>query len=60
MERDVALGNECTMKCADDVLVSCTLETCMVLQTNVTPKIQLKLFCSGVPIQNRHKINVLC
>ena len=28
-ERDLTLG--------DNVLLSCTLETCMVLQTNVTP-----------------------
>ena len=35
-ERD-CLGDECTMQCADDVLLSCTLETCMVLQTNCHP-----------------------
>ena len=37
MERDLTLGGEHTMQCADDVLLSCTLETCMVLLTNVTP-----------------------
>ena len=37
MERDFVLGNGRTMQCADDVLLSCTLETCMVLLTNVAP-----------------------
>ena len=39
MERDFALGevNGRTMQCADDVLFTCTLETCMGLSTNVTP-----------------------
>ena len=37
MERDLTLGGEHTMQCADDVLLSCTLETCMVLLINVTP-----------------------
>ena len=39
MERDCTLGDGdgCTMQCVDNVLLSCTLETCMVLQTNVTP-----------------------
>ena len=36
-ERDFALGDVCTLPWADDVLLSCTLETRMVLQTNVTP-----------------------
>lgn len=26
-ERDLTLGGECTMQCADDILLSCTLET---------------------------------
>ena len=29
MERDFAWGNGCTMQWADDVLLSCTLETCI-------------------------------
>ena len=37
MERDFILGKGHTMQCADDVLLSCTLETCMVLLINVTP-----------------------
>ena len=37
MERDSTWGKGHTMQRADDVLLSCTLETCMVLQTNVTP-----------------------
>ena len=37
MERDFTLGDGGTMLCADDVLLSCTLETCMVLLTNITP-----------------------
>ena len=37
MERDLTLGGECTRQYADDVLQCCTLETCMVLLTNVTP-----------------------
>ena len=32
-----AWGDEQTMQCAGDVLLSCTLKTCMVLQTDVTP-----------------------
>ena len=36
-ERDFAWGNGHTMQCADDILLSCPLETCMVLQSNVTP-----------------------
>lgn len=31
-----AWGNECMMLRADDVLLSCALQTCMILQTNVT------------------------
>ena len=37
IEKDFAWSNGCMMKCADDVLLSCILETCMVLWTNVTP-----------------------
>lgn len=29
-ERDLTLGGECMMCYADDVLLSCTLETCML------------------------------
>ena len=36
-ERDFAWGSESMMQYADDILFSCTLETCMVLQTNVAP-----------------------
>ena len=35
-ERGFAWGNGCRRQCADDVLLSCTFETCMVLQTDVT------------------------
>ena len=35
MERDWGAG--CTMQCADNVLLSCTLKTCMVLWNNVNP-----------------------
>ena len=37
MKRDFAWGYGHMLKCADDVLLSCTPETYMVLQTNVTP-----------------------
>lgn len=37
MERDLILGGDCTMQCADDVVFSCTLSTCMVLLINVMP-----------------------
>ena len=37
VERDFTLGSECRMQYAGDVLLSCTLETCMVLLTIVTP-----------------------
>ena len=37
MEKDYAWGDGCLIQCTDDVLLSCTVETCMVLQTNVTP-----------------------
>lgn len=36
------LGGERTMQCADDVLYSCTLETCMALSTNVSPLHSIK------------------
>lgn len=38
-ERNWTLGGERTMQYADDVLLGCTLETCMVFLTNVN-KIQ--------------------
>ena len=37
MERDFAMDDGFAMQCEDDVLLSCTLETCMILWTNVTP-----------------------
>ena len=37
MLRDFAWGDGHMMQCADDVFLRCTLETCMVLSTNVTP-----------------------
>ena len=37
MERELTLGSEPMVQCADDNLLSCTLETCMVLLTSVTP-----------------------
>lgn len=33
----LCLGDEHTRQCAVDVLLSCTLEACLVLQTNVSP-----------------------
>lgn len=36
-KRDFAWGGGHTMKCADDVLLSCTLQTCLLSQTNVIP-----------------------
>ena len=44
MERNFALGNGHMLQYADDVQMSCTLETCMVLWTNITPIIQLKIY----------------
>ena len=45
--KETAQGDGCTMQCADDVLLSCTLETCVVFQTNVTPikSIKIVFFC---------------
>ena len=37
MEGEQTLGNEHTMQYTDDVLENCTLETCIMLLTNVTP-----------------------
>ena len=37
VQRDLFGGGECTIPYAEDVLYSYTLETCMVLLTNVTP-----------------------
>ena len=36
-EREFVWGDRCMMQCADDVLLSCKLETCIVLWTNITP-----------------------
>ena len=36
-ERNFTLGDEDTMQCADDVLLSCTLEAYMVLLTKYQP-----------------------
>lgn len=36
-ERDLAWGNGHTMQGADDIFLRCALETCVVLQTNITP-----------------------
>ena len=36
-ERELTWGDGLPMQCVDDVLLSCTLETCMFLQTNVIP-----------------------
>ena len=36
-ERDFAWGGGHMMQCAGHVLLSCTLETYMLLQTNITP-----------------------
>ena len=30
-ERNLTLGDGCTMQCVDDVLLSCTFEACMAL-----------------------------
>lgn len=44
-QKETVWGNGHTMQCANDVFLSLTLETVMVLQTNVIPKIQLiKIF----------------
>ena len=43
MERDLVWCDRCTMQYAGDVLLSCTLEICMVLQTNVTPINSVKI-----------------
>ena len=40
--KETCLGGECTMQCADDVLLNCTRETGMVLLTNVTPPNSVK------------------
>lgn len=37
-ERDQTLGGEHTMQCTDDILQNCTLETYVMLLTNVTTK----------------------
>ena len=51
-ETDLNLGGEHTMRYADDVLLSCTLEYCMVLLTNTTP-------ISGIKIKLKNKKNIL-
>lgn len=40
MERDLTLGGERTMPCAEEVLLRRTLEPYMVLLTSATPIIQ--------------------
>ena len=37
MKGDLILGGEHTMQCTDHVSQKCTLETYMILLTNVTP-----------------------
>lgn len=37
MESNFPWGGGDTMQCADDALLTCTLETYMVLQTSITP-----------------------
>ena len=37
MDRDFAWGGRRAMQCVDDVLLSGTLESYMILWTNVTP-----------------------
>ena len=37
VERDFTLGGEHKTQCADDVLLGCTRETCMVLLDSVSP-----------------------
>lgn len=44
VERDSTLGGDCIMRCADDLLLSCTVGTCMVLLTIVNSKVQLKIY----------------
>ena len=36
-QKETAWGTGHMTQCANDVLLNCTLETCVVLQTNVTP-----------------------
>ena len=51
-ERDCAWGDGRMMQCADDVLLSCTLETYMVFETNVTPINSIKkIKCNGLKIK---------
>ena len=42
-ERDFALGYGCTIQCSDDVLLIFTLETCVVLWTNITSIDSIKI-----------------
>lgn len=37
MERNLTFGGEHTMQYPDDLLLNCTLESCVVLLTNITP-----------------------
>ena len=37
MERDFVLGYGPTIQCADNVLLNCAPETCIILLTRVTP-----------------------
>ena len=42
MERDFAWDDGHTLQCANNVLLSYTLETCMVLLTNLIPTNSIK------------------
>ena len=44
MERDFAWGDECMMQCADDVLLSCALETCVIPTNSIKMKRVLSLY----------------
>lgn len=41
-ERDFSSSGGCTMRCAHDVLLSRTLETCMGLQTSIASIYSIK------------------
>ena len=43
-EGDFTLGGEHTIQYTDDVLQNCTLETYIILLTNVTPVYSMKIF----------------
>ena len=44
MEGDLTWGGEHTLQCTHDILYNCAPETYIMLFTNVTPIIQLKVF----------------